>query len=59
MLPSSGTICEFVIAEIGTLVPGGMKKKKISLSRHLCAHTPLFLRVHFPIFRYNELKYFP
>ena len=39
MLPSSGTICEFVIAEIGTLVPGGMKKKKISLSRDLCAST--------------------
>lgn len=38
---------------------GWNEKKKISLSRDLCAHTRFFLRVHFQISRYNELKYLP
>ena len=38
MLPSSGTICEFVIAEIATLMPGGMKKKRF-LFHVTCALT--------------------
>ena len=32
---------------------------KISLSGDLRAHTRLYLRAHFQIFRYNELTYIP
>ena len=42
----------------GTLTPGGLNQD-FSFTWLARAHTRLFLRAHFQIFRYNELTYFP
>ena len=60
MLPSSGKICEFVIAEIGTLVPGGMKKKKdFSFTWLVRSHSSVFARAFFKFSAIMNSNIFP